>query len=122
RPATDNSPFFYNSERGLPDVLRLLLVVIVFAFLGTLVYAFSKAKKIASDPSGRRLMWWMTISFSGLGAGYMLLEVALIQKLVLIFGNPTVAFSGVLFLLLISGGLGSLISSAYTDVGLTRII
>ena len=44
--------------------------------------------------------------------GFLLLEIALIQRFVLFLGFPTYALSVVLFALLAFTGIGSLISSA----------
>ena len=50
-------------------------------------------------------------SSSAIGLGFLLLEVALIQRFVLFLGFPTYALSVVLFALLVFTGLGSLLSS-----------
>jgi hypothetical protein len=45
--------------------------------------------------------------FVCIGAGYILVEVALIQKFVLFLGHPTKALTVVIFSMLLSSGLGS---------------
>jgi hypothetical protein len=50
---------------------------------------------------------WTVLYFSGLGAGYMLLEIVLIQKFILFFGNPVYATSFVICAMLLSSGAGS---------------
>ena len=45
-----------------------------------------------------------------LGAGYILIEVALIQKFVLFLGHPTYALTVIIFSMLVSSGLGSFAS------------
>jgi hypothetical protein len=54
---------------------------------------------------------WTVLYFSGLGAGYMLLEIVLIQKLILFFGNPVYAAAFVICSMLLSSGAGSYYSS-----------
>jgi predicted membrane-bound spermidine synthase len=49
--------------------------------------------------------------FAALGVGFILIELALLQKLILLMGNPTMTFALLLFTLLLSIGAGSLISS-----------
>jgi len=49
--------------------------------------------------------------FAALGMGFILIELALLQKLILLLGNPTMTFAILLFTLLISSGSGSLLSS-----------
>ena len=48
--------------------------------------------------------------FLFIGAGYILIEVGLIQKFVLFLGHPTYALTVVIFSMLISSGLGSFAS------------
>ena len=48
--------------------------------------------------------------FLFIGAGYILIEVALIQRFVLFLGHPTPALTVVIFSLLVSSGLGSYFS------------
>jgi hypothetical protein len=48
--------------------------------------------------------------FLFIGAGYILIEVALIQKFVLFLGHPTYALTVVIFSMLVSSGIGSFAS------------
>ena len=48
--------------------------------------------------------------FLCIGAGYILIEMALIQKFVLFLGHPTYALTVVIFSMLVSSGLGSYFS------------
>ena len=48
--------------------------------------------------------------FLFIGAGYILIEVALIQKFVLFLGHPTYALTVVIFSMLVSSGMGSYFS------------
>jgi hypothetical protein len=56
---------------------------------------------------------WTVLYFSGLGAGYMLLEIVLIQKFILFFGNPVYAVAFVICTMLLSSGAGSYYSSRF---------
>jgi predicted membrane-bound spermidine synthase len=49
--------------------------------------------------------------FAALGMGFILIELGLMQKLILLLGNPTLTFAILLFTLLLSSGAGSLLSS-----------
>jgi hypothetical protein len=55
------------------------------------------------------------VYFAGIGLGFLILEVTLIQRFVLFLGFPTYALSVVLFALLIFTGLGSLLSARWRD-------
>jgi MFS family permease len=48
--------------------------------------------------------------FASLGFGFMLIEIALIQKFILFLGEPTLAIAVSLFSLLLAGGIGSFFS------------
>src|SRR5204862_767477 len=53
---------------------------------------------------------WFLLYFVAIGVGYILVEVALIQKFVLFLGHPTKALTVVIFSMLLSSGLGSFAS------------
>src|ERR1035437_6317192 len=50
------------------------------------------------------------VYFASLGFGFMLIEIALIQKFILFLGEPTLAIAVSLFSLLLAGGIGSFFS------------
>jgi hypothetical protein len=54
----------------------------------------------------KRFLWY----FVFIGAGYVLIEVSLIQTFVLLLGNPTYALTIIIFSLLVSSGIGSFFS------------
>jgi hypothetical protein len=51
--------------------------------------------------------------FGGLGLGFILIEIPLIQRMLLLIGNPTLAMVVVVAVLLLSGGAGSLFSARW---------
>ena len=63
--------------------------------------------------------------FLCLGAGYILIQVALIQKFVLLLGQPTYALTVIVFSMLVASGAGSYFSRrvvAGDDARLTRVL
>ena len=103
---TDDSPFFYQFERGIPQTLaRLLLIlaVILVVGIGLLVNLQRGITEV--------LPRWSPIYFASLGFGFIVVEVAMIQVTQLFLGHPTTAISIVLGILLIGGGLGSGLAS-----------
>jgi predicted membrane-bound spermidine synthase len=60
--------------------------------------------------------------FLFIGAGYILIEVALIQKFVLFLGHPTYALTVVIFSMLVSSGLGSAASRRVLGKDESRLI
>src|SRR5262249_37670727 len=53
------------------------------------------------------------VYFAALGLGFMFIEVSLIQRLTLFLGYPTYSLTVTLFALLLSTGIGSLLSEGY---------
>ncbi|HHY35833.1 MAG TPA: hypothetical protein GX510_09450 [Firmicutes bacterium] len=100
-PTTDDRPFFYNFQRGLPFpiyvVSGLALYIVMKLFLPHYKRLKTGERKLANY-------------FFLLGVGFMTVEVALIQKNALLLGHPTRAFVITVPLLLASSGLGSLCS------------
>lgn len=101
-PPTDDRPFFYQFNRGLPDELQSLGIAlgIVLAVTLILLVVYFVKTRIPKMPA-------YAVYFSGLGAGFMLVEIALIQQTRLFIGHPTIAVSLVIAVLLIGGGVGS---------------
>jgi hypothetical protein len=58
--------------------------------------------------------------FACLGGGFMLIEVALLQRFVLLLGHPVYSLTVTLFSLLVGTGLGSVISRRAADARLRR--
>jgi predicted membrane-bound spermidine synthase len=116
-PVTDNRPFFYKFERGLPRPFGTFafLLVLGFAVLGYLVLLRKKPGMSPATFTGalreRPALKLFLLLFTALGLGYMLIEIALFQKLMLFFGQPQMALTVLLFSLLLGGGLGSFASS-----------
>src|SRR5260370_41650980 len=74
---------------------------------GTLIVLALPARLLAPRLPRRRGVLWFLLYFVCIGAGYILIEVALIQKFVLFLGHPTHALRVVIFSMLLSSGLGS---------------
>ncbi len=118
---TDDEPFFFNMKRlgdiggastagslGVPDpVLVLLITLGILSVLAALAFVIPLAV-VARE--GRPTLSSL-VFFAAIGLGFLLLEVALIQRFVLFLGFPTYALSVVLFALLLFTGLGSYLSS-----------
>ncbi len=96
KPVTDDSPYFYEMSRGIPSPL-LILTGLTSGLLMILFIIFTKLKQL-------HLFFYFFLT----GAGFMLVEIPLIQKLSLPLGYPILSFSLVLFAILLWGGIGSL--------------
>src|SRR5579862_1475986 len=122
-PVSDNAPFFFFTlkaaqilgEKGLRDgidwkvnlgvlVLLLVLVISLVAVLIFLVLPLAlRSRKTRQSPLP-------LLYFVAVGLGYILVEIAFIQRFVLFLGHPTYALTVVIFLLMLSSGAGSLFS------------
>ncbi len=121
-PVSDNAPFFFftlKPEQVFRDlnqggidwkvnlgiaILGLLLIISIAAVTAFLVVPLALSRQARSGRSVRLLY------FIAIGLGYILVEIAFIQRFVLFLGNPTYALTVVIFLMLLSSGAGSLLS------------
>ena len=100
----------YKINRALPllfEVLGIsvLAIIVVLAFPPLLL-----GEKLPAEKGVRGFLLY----FVCIGAGYILIQVALIQKFVLFLGHPTYALTVIVFSMLISSGLGSYCSRKLT--------
>jgi hypothetical protein len=122
-PVTDDSPFFFRFFRwsqllsrelgpvhttALGQLVLLVLCVSLF-FLGAVLVLLPLGRLRVASGSPRAITGVLAY-FLALGAGFMLLEISLMQRFVLYLGYPTYALSVVLFSLLVSLGVGSYLS------------
>jgi spermidine synthase len=122
-PVRDNAPFFFFTlktsqilgERGLKQGidwkvnLGVLVLLVVFIISLAAVVAFLilplalRSRNLSHSPLP-------LLYFIAVGLGYILVEIAFIQRFVLFLGHPTYALTVVIFLLMLSSGAGSLFS------------
>ncbi|HEX6821235.1 MAG TPA: hypothetical protein VF123_04195 [Candidatus Sulfotelmatobacter sp.] len=122
-PVTDNAPFFFFTlklERIVNDlglhhgidwkvnlgVLVLLLVLMISAMAVLLFLILPLLLRRRRGRSSPLALFY----FVAVGLGYILVEIAFIQRFVLFLGHPTYALTVVIFLLMLSSGAGSLYS------------
>jgi spermidine synthase len=105
-PCLDDSPYFYKIKKGIPvDYLWLLFSVIILNLLLVgipLILIKKRIKKVKISA----VVFPMVI-FLCIGAGFMIIEVSLFQKLILFLGSPTISLSVLLSSILIGMGIGS---------------
>lgn len=115
-PVTDDSPFFLSFEKPIPKILEILLyssIIIAGSFL-VIPFLWLRTK---GDPHKDIRISSVVLYFAALGTGFILIELALLQKLILLLGNPTMTFAILLFTVLLSSGLGSFASTRFIKVG-----
>jgi hypothetical protein len=127
-PTTDDRPFFYDLDPGLPAPLVTLwwfVAPVTATYLGLTVVAraiLAHRRQHRGRPTNRSGSWRVFVPyFALLGAAFMLAEIALIQRFALLLGNPTLSLMVVLGGLLLGGGLGSLFSNRFGPAQLPRL-
>jgi hypothetical protein len=127
-PVTDDNPYFLSFEKPLPSAVEILLyasIGIVAIFL-LVPFAWMRRTREDEEEGGSKISELRIATvipyFAALGLGFILIELALLQKLILLMGNPTMTFALLLFTLLISSGSGSLISSRIAKNNMKNLI
>jgi hypothetical protein len=129
-PVNDNAPFFFFTlklgqilrpealQQGIDwkvnlgvAVLGMVLIISVMAVFAFLLIPLALRKR--RQKRSVRLLYFVAV-----GLGYIMVEIAFIQRFVLFLGHPTYALTVVVFLLLLSSGAGSLASRKW--LGQTR--
>lgn len=120
-PVNDNAPFFFftlktdqvlrnRQHHGIDWKVNLGVVVLGLVFVISLVAVFAFLLVPMALGGGRRQRFLPLLYFVAVGLGYILVEIAFIQRFVLFLGHPTYALTVVIFLMLLSSGAGSLVS------------
>jgi hypothetical protein len=128
---TDNRPFFFNQLRfrNIPSAaLRMLhgtlkvgviqgnliasgvLVLILFLSIIAVILTILVPLRGAAQESAMSLVTVGSLYFSLIGMGFMLAEIALLQRFSVYLGHPIYSLSVCLFSLILASGLGSLTS------------
>lgn len=132
RPPTDDMPFFFHFFRwgqtptivenlgrnwqpfggsGYFVLLALLIFAIVAAFIFILLPILTRQSfRQGLFVSGKHLSLRILAYFTAIGLAYLLVEVSLIQRYILILGEPTLAVATVIGVLLLTSGIGSILT------------
>ncbi len=127
RPPTDGRPYFFHffRWRQTPEVLATLgltwqpfggsgylVLLALLALMATLALPLMVSPLLVARrrPDRSRPRLAAVVYFAALGAGYLLVEIPLIQRLTLLLDHPAVSLAVVLFTLLLASGIGSLLS------------
>ena len=124
-PVTDDSPYFLSFEKPFPQILEQLLYVsagIAAVFLVVPYLWLRKSKDRNVKNNSALATKSIVIYFAALGFGFILIELALLQKLILFLGNPTMTFALLLFTILLSSGIGSLVSARLIRLNTKNLI
>ncbi|MBV8551511.1 MAG: hypothetical protein JOY54_09440 [Acidobacteriaceae bacterium] len=128
RPVSDDRPFFfytvqprdlwhflmhashesadYKVNTALPVLFGLVAISIVATLIMLSLPPLLLGNRLPRETGAVRAL----LFFLFIGAGYILIQVALIQKFVLFLGHPTYALTVIVFSMLLSSGFGSFAS------------
>ena len=127
-PANDDRPFFSQYGFSVPAVVVTVLwvalaVLAAVLFIPGLRFRFRMSRFSGSSTSSSKsddhtageagqnpFSWWLPIFFIAIGMGYIVIELALFQKLIFYLGDPSRSLALLLASLLAGSGVGSLIS------------
>ena len=141
-PVDDNRPFFFYTvqPRDLINFLRnptesadykinravpLLFGLVGVSLVATLVILLLPPVVLKTRIPRESGTLTFLLYFVCIGVGYILIQVALIQKFVVLLGHPTYALTVIIFSMLVSSGLGSYFSRrvlAGSDARLMRLL
>ena len=125
-PPTDDKPFFFHMARPSAWMLlrggesspasgaavllmKLLIAVAALTLVCIILPLFLSGTKLARKDTA------FLVFFAAIGTGFMLIEVSMLQRLIIFLGHPVYSLSVVLFVLLLTAGLGSYVSAQVTD-------
>jgi len=139
RPVSDDRPFFFYTTQprdvwryfssashksedykiniALPLLFGLVAVSIVATIVILSLPPLVLGNRLPRQPGAVGALLY----FLAIGAGYILVQVALIQKFVLFLGHPTYALTVIIFSMLVFSGLGSFFSRKFIAGAWSRL-
>jgi Spermine/spermidine synthase domain len=138
-PATDNEPFFNHHTRwssinmqSFEDIFsqdklgRLaledkpvaevsLIILLVQVILISAIFILLPLWRFSSKGLETKNVFPYLLYFSGLGCGFIMIEIVLIQQFSLLLGEPVYTFAIVLAALLLFTGAGAYLSGRFSD-------
>jgi hypothetical protein len=109
----DELPMFLDQLRDISEewgyllLFAMLIQACIFGLIVILIPVIGKRKTLFKK---RRGTIGVILYYAGLGLGYMLIEIYLIQRLAVFLSNPTYSTSMVITVMLISSALGNITS------------
>ncbi|HYL38763.1 MAG TPA: hypothetical protein VEV17_22790 [Bryobacteraceae bacterium] len=132
-PVSDDRPFFFYTvqpddvwrflkqtrdaaDSKINQALPLLFELMGVSLLATAVVLALPPMLLRARLPREKGVRGLLLYFAFIGAGYIMIQVALIQKFVLFLGHPTYALTVIIFSMLISSGVGSYFSRRLISV------
>lgn len=99
----------YKINRAVPLLFGLMAISLTATALALVLPRWLPGSRLPKQKGLRTFLCY----FLCLGAGYILIQVALIQQFVLLLGHPTYALTVIIFSMLVASGLGSYFSGRF---------
>lgn len=109
-PSTDDRPYFFQFEMGIPSSL-IQPLALAAAAIAAVALVIVRGLRAGERPTHRGY----PLLFAMLGIGFIVLEIYAIQQTRLFLGHPTIAITLVLVTFLVGGGIGSGLSQALSS-------
>ncbi len=132
---TDDSPFFFQMLR-LRDIFNrrlwgqgsmsfnvkavLVLGALLVIVIGLTLVCILLPLALTTQKGALRGTLPLFLFFGSIGLGFLLIEIAQMQRLIVFLGHPTYGLSVVLFALLLSSGAGSALTQRVAHADLPR--
>jgi hypothetical protein len=131
-PTTDEDPYFFNTLRlshlgsalkaqkgvqtgNLIATLTLVALIVSLALLTVATIVIPVLLKARLEPAAHQphaSRWSCAMYFALIGAGFMFIEIGLIQRLSTFLSHPVYALGILLFTVILSTGIGSFVSES----------
>lgn len=135
RPTHDDSPFFFyhvtpsdileafrltnesqKTNMGVFVLFSLLIITIVLVGIFIILPLAASRRRVSDGMKVKPVVY-----FGCLGLGFIVIEIVMVQRLILLLGYPVYALAVVLFSILFWSSIGSLITSRVPDDRLARV-
>ncbi len=113
----DSSRADFQVNMAVPVMFGLLAVSLTATLIVLALPPLLLGARLPREKSVRRFLLY----FLAIGAGYILIEIALIQRFVLFLGHPTYALTVIIFSMLIASGCGSYWSRRFVGFSEERL-
>jgi len=129
QPSTDENPYFFNILRlnhlevmdwqdegvlagniSATFTLGILILILLFITVIVTVVPLALRTRIYKSLAPGKVLWAGALYFSLIGAGFMFVEMGLVQRLSVFLGHPVFGLGVLLFTIIASAGIGSYFS------------
>ena len=135
---TDDRPFFfymlrlkdmfkgrhlqYKEQRFNLEGMRMLYILLGVSVLLCVLFIFYPLRFLKLNTPLINKGWVACVFFASIGFGYILVEIAQLQRLIIFLGHPIYSITVVLFSMLFASGLGAMTSNRWISSGRVKAV